>query len=56
MVQKQDVCNGQVGALLKGDRAKMLSICPVFQKFKVLLSSVLWSVQSWHCINAYLCQ
>lgn len=41
IVQRQDVLIGQVGALLKGDRAKMLSMCPGFQKFEVLLSSVL---------------
>lgn len=31
---KQGVHNGQARALLKGDRAKMLSMCPDFQKFK----------------------
>lgn len=32
IVQRQDVLNGQVGALLKGDRAKMLSLVSWFSE------------------------
>lgn len=33
MVQRQNMYNGQAGALLKGDRANMLNMCPGSQKF-----------------------